>query len=142
MSALPNFEPVSLLVMLYAAVFGRKALYPVYLYVLLEILFYGIQLWNLSYLYIWAALAGAAWLLRGMKSPLGWALLSGGFGLLFGALCLPVTLLAVGPGEALGWWIAGLPYDLVHCAGNFVVALALFRPLRNRLELLYQKLTR
>ena len=84
MSFLPNIEPVSLCVMLYAVVFGKKWVYPVYLYVLLEILFYGISLWNINYLYIWAVLGIAACCLRNMRGRLGWALLSGGFGLLFG----------------------------------------------------------
>ena len=87
MSFLPNIEPVSLCVMLYAVVFGKKWVYPVYLYVLLEILFYGISLWNINYLYIWAVLAIAAYCLRRMQGRLGWALLSAGFGLSFGALC-------------------------------------------------------
>ena len=39
MAPLPNIEPVSLLVMLFGAVFGWKALYPVYLYVAMEIFF-------------------------------------------------------------------------------------------------------
>ena len=43
MSFLPNIEPVSLMVMLFAVVFGWKWVYPVYLYVMLEILFYGIS---------------------------------------------------------------------------------------------------
>ena len=41
MSWLPNIEPVSLFVMLFAVVFGMKCLYPIYLYVTLEILVYG-----------------------------------------------------------------------------------------------------
>ena len=52
MSGLPNIEPVSLMVMLFAVVFGWKGLYPVYLYVLMEILLYGINLWNINYLYV------------------------------------------------------------------------------------------
>ena len=40
MSFLPNIEPVSLMVMLFAVVFGKKWVYPVYLYVLMEVLFY------------------------------------------------------------------------------------------------------
>ena len=87
MSFLPNIEPVSLCVMLFAVVFGKKWVYPVYLYVAMEILFYGISLWNINYLYIWTVLAVAAYLLRQMRHPLGWALVSGTFGLLFGALC-------------------------------------------------------
>lgn len=138
MAGLPNIEPVSLLVMLYAAVFGRKALYPIYTYVLLEFALYGVNLWAVNYLYIWLILAGAARLLRGMTSPVGWALLSGTFGLLFGLLCAPVYAFTGGPAFAVSWWISGIPYDLIHCAGNFGLALALFVPLRNLLERLYR----
>ena len=140
MSFLPNVEPVSLLVMVYAVVFGRKALYPIYLYVALEILFYGIQLWNINYLYIWAILALAAWLLRRMEHPLAWALLGAVFGLFFGALCAPVYLFTGGLGLAISWWIAGIPYDAIHCAGNFVMALVLFQPLRKLTTALYTRL--
>ena len=139
MSMLPNIEPVSLMVMVYAVVFGRKCLYPIYLYVLMEILFYGLGLWNINYLYIWAILAGCAWLLRNMKSPLGWAILSGSFGLLFGALCAPVDLFIGGFGYAVSKWVSGIPFDLAHCAGNFIIALLVFIPLKKLLETLYQK---
>ena len=139
MSFLPNIEPVSLLVMLYAVVFGRKALYPIYLYVMLEILFYGIQLWNINYLYVWSLLALGAWMLRKSQSGLTWALLSGVFGLFFGVLCAPVYIFSGGFGFAISWWISGIPFDLMHCAGNFVMALVLFMPLRRLLEKLYRK---
>lgn len=142
MSFLPNIEPVSLLVMLYAVIFGRKCLYPIYLYVLMEILFYGIQLWNINYLYVWSILALGAWLLRKSESPLSWALLSGVFGLLFGALCAPVYLFSGGLGFAVSWWISGIPFDLMHCAGNFVMTLVLFMPMRRLLENLYRKMLR
>lgn len=140
MSVLPNIEPVSLMVMLFAVVFGRKSLYPIYLYVLLEILFYGIQLWNINYLYIWAILALAAWLLRKMQSPLGWALLSGCFGLAFGLLCAPAYLFTGGPAFAISWWASGILFDITHCIGNFVIALVLFMPLRKLLEKLYARM--
>lgn len=139
MSGLPNIEPVSLLVMIFAVVFGRKCLYPIYLYVLMEILIYGIGTWNLNYLYIWAVLAFAAYCLRRMEHPLAWALLSGVFGLCFGALCAPVDFLLGDWGFVLSKWISGIPYDLLHCAGNFVIALLLFKPLRNLTEKLYNK---
>jgi hypothetical protein len=63
MSFLPNVEPSSLMVMLFAVVFGKKWVYPTYLYVAMEILFYGINLWSINYLYIWAVLALAAYVL-------------------------------------------------------------------------------
>ena len=135
---LPNIEPVSLMVMLFAVTFGRRALYPIYTYVLLEFLMYGIRLWSINYLYIWAVLAAAAWLLRKETHPLAWALLYGGYGLLFGALCAPVDVFIGGIGYAVGRWISGIPFDLLHGAGNFVIALALFVPLRRLMDRLYQ----
>ena len=140
MSGLPNIEPVSLLVMVYAVVFGRKCLYPIYVFVVMEILFFGIQMWNINYLYVWAILALAAWMCRDMKHSLAWAILGAVFGLLFGALCAPVYLFSGGLAYAVSWWISGIPYDLAHCAGNFVMALLLFVPLRKLLETLYAKM--
>ena len=134
MSALPNIEPVSLMVMLFAVTFGIKALFPVYLYVLLEILFYGLGSWNFCYLYVWTILAVVAIALKQMKPPLGWALLSGVFGLFFGALCGIVDIFIGGFGYALTKWISGIPFDLAHCAGNFVRALLLFEPMRTLLK--------
>ncbi len=139
MSFLPNIEPVSLFVLLYAVVFGRKALYPIYLYVMLEILVYGLGTWNIMYLYIWLIPAIAAWLCRNMHSGLGWAILSGAYGLLFGVLCAPVDVAIGGFGYAASKWVTGIPFDLLHCAGNFVMALLLFMPLRRLLEKLYLK---
>lgn len=138
MAFLPNIEPVSLCVILYAVIFGKKAAYPIYLYVLMELLFFGIGIWNIMYLYIWGLLALAAYGCRRMESPLGWALLSGIFGLLFGALCAPVDVLIGGVGYAVSKWISGIPFDIAHCAGNFVMALVLFRPLRNLLKKLHK----
>ena len=137
MSLLPNIEPVSLMVMLFAVVFGWKWVYPVYLYVVLEILFYGISLWNINYLYIWAVLAIGAMCLRKMDSALGWAMLAGVFGLFFGALCGIVDIFIGGFGYAVTKWISGIPFDIAHCVGNFFIALVLFKPLRKLMEKLY-----
>lgn len=142
MSPLPNIEPVSLLTLVFMAVFGWKGLYPVYVYVVMDILYFGLGTWNINYLYVWAVLAVAAFLLRKMESPLGWALLSAGFGLAFGLLCAPVSLFMGGWAYAVSWWISGIPFDLMHCGGNFVMALLLFKPLRLLLEKLYARMRR
>lgn len=140
MAFLPNIEPVSLLVMLYAVVFGRKCLYPIYVYVAMEILLYGFGTWNVMYLYIWPLLALFAWLLRRTKEPLLWALLSGMFGLAFGLFCAPVDMVIGGFGYAMTKWASGLLFDVYHCVGNFVIALLLFVPMRRLLEKLYAQL--
>ncbi len=131
MSGLPNIEPVSLMVMVMAVTFGAKCLYPVYIYVIMEMLFYGINIWSVNYLYIWAILAFLAMVFRKMESPLGWAILSGGFGLAFGALCAPVDVFIGGFGYAVSKWASGIPFDIAHCLGNFFIALVLFKPMRN-----------
>ena len=139
MSYLPNIEPVSLLVMIFAVVFGKKCVYPIYLYVLMEILLYGLGTWNFNYLYVWAILALAAYLMRNTQSAFAWALLSGGFGLAFGLLCAPVDFVLGDLGYVVSKWVTGIPFDIMHCAGNFVIALLLFNPLRKLVQKLYAK---
>ena len=92
-------------------------------------------------MYVWVILAVAAICLRRLKNPLWWALLSGVFGLGFGLLCSPVYM-AVGGSVSYGirWWLAGIPFDVTHAIGNFVIALVLFTPLRKLLSRLYGKI--
>ena len=140
MSALPNIEPVSLMVMVFMAVFGWKGLYPVYVYVTMELLFYGLGLWNINYLYIWAVLALGSIAIRKLRNPIFWALLSGLFGMGFGLLCTPVYAVTFGRFDyALRWWLAGIPFDIPHAIGNFVIGLVLFAPLRKLMEICYKK---
>lgn len=130
MSPLPNIEPVSLLILVYALVFGRDVFYIVFTFILLEGLVFGFHLWWFSYLYAWPLWALAVlWIGRGQeRSPLTWAAACGAFGLSFGAL-FALPYLAGGPWAALSYWIAGIPFDLLHCAGNFCLTLALEGPL-------------
>lgn len=137
---LPNIEPVSLCLIVYTVVFGWKALYPTYVYVVLEILYFGLGTWNICYLYIWPLLVVGAMLLRGMRHPLGWAVLSGAYGLLFGALCGIVDIFIGGWGYAVAKWISGIPFDIAHCLGNFGIALVMVSPLRKLLEMLYARM--
>lgn len=139
MAQLPNIEPVSLLVMLLAVCYGWRGLYAVYIYVFLECAVWGLGLWSIAYLYVWLILFCLARLLRRMESPLGWATLSGCFGLLFGGLCALVYWAAGGWAAAISWWVAGIPMDLIHGTGNFAVALILFKPLRRWLTRLNQR---
>ena len=142
MAPLPNIEPVSLLVMIFAAVFGWKSLYAVAVFVVMEILFYGISTWNIYYLYIWAVLAFAAIMMRKQTHPLAWALLSAVYGLMFGALCGIVDIFIGGFAYAAAKWVSGIPFDLLHCGGNFVIALIMFKPLRTAVEKLYTHMRR
>ena len=68
-----------------------------------------------------------------------WAVVNALFGLAFGALCSLPYLLAGGIGTALAWWTSGLMFDILHCAGNFAMTLALYRPLMKVLKYLRAK---
>lgn len=130
MAALPNIEVVTLLVLLYSRWFGRKALLIIYTFVLLEGAFYGIHLWWIAYLYVWTVLWLAVRLLdRRCHSSLFWAAVGGCFGFSFGLLCALPTLAIAGLPAAVGWWIAGIPFDLVHGCANFAIIWLLYDPL-------------
>ena len=129
LSFLPNIELVSLLIILFTLVFGWKSLSIIYVFVAVEGFIYGIGLWWMNYLYIWAVLFVIAMLLRELKSTLFWAVISGAYGLSFGALCAIPYFITGGIPSGIAYWVQGIPFDLLHGAGNFVAALVLFRPL-------------
>ena len=134
MSGLPNIEPVTLLVILFALELPRETPGAVTVFILLQGVLYGFGLWWAMYLYVWYLLALLAWLLRRMDNALGWAVFSGIYGLCFGGLCAAVYLVAKTPAFALSWWLSGLSYDAMHGVGNFVIMLLLYRPLRRALQ--------
>ena len=134
LAGLPNIEPVTLLVMVYSVVFGRRALWAIGLYIGLEAIVWGINVWVINYIYLWPLLWLIARSLRKMEHPLGWAVLAGFYGVFFGAMCAPVYVFTNGWAYALSWWISGIPFDLVHGVGNFAMALVLFAPCRKALE--------
>lgn len=132
MSPLPNIEPVSFLLIVYAIAFGIKALYPLSIYIVLEFLIYGFGFWSIAYLYIWLILVLIAIvvskIIKNNMHPLLWAAISGLFGLVFGALYIPLCIISGGFAFATVWWLNGLTYDIVHCVSNFIICLILFKP--------------
>lgn len=134
MAFLPNIEPVTTLIILYTLIYKKQVFPVIYTFVLLEGLVFGFGIWWVSYLYIWSILALIVLSLQKITSVILWAVVSGAFGLLFGALCAIPYLISGGPGAAFAYWTAGIPYDILHCAGNFVLTLTLYRPLLHLLK--------
>lgn len=134
MSGIPNVEPVTLLIILFALELPRETPGAVTVFLVLQGVLYGFGLWWAMYLYVWYLLAVLAWLLRWMDNAFGWAVFSGAYGLCFGGLCAAVYLVAKTPAFTLSWWLSGLSYDVMHGAGNFVIMLLLYRPLRTALQ--------
>lgn len=126
MSGLPNIEPVTLLIILFALELPRETPGAITVFLVLQGVLYGFGLWWAMYLYVWYLLAFLARLLRRMDHALGWAV--------FGGLCAAVYLVAKTPAFALSWWLSGLSYDAMHGVGNFALMLLLYRPLRTALR--------
>lgn len=128
--ALPNINVNAVLIILCAIFFGWKSLFSVAIYVLLEGLVNGFHIWWFGYLYTWPLLAALAICLRSCRSALTWACVAAAFGLFFGPL-MYLEYFAINGGWEMFFvmWVQGIPFDLLHCGGNFVLTLVLFRPL-------------
>jgi energy-coupling factor transport system substrate-specific component len=138
MEALPNVHLLGALTMVYTIVYRYRALIPVYIYVILNGAFAGFNLWWVPYLYIWTILWGITMLLpRQMPKSVAavvYPLICGIHGFAFGTLYAPAQALMFGLDfkGMLAWIVAGLPFDLIHGAGNFAMGL-LILPLSNLL---------
>ena len=135
---LPNVELVTLLFILYTLTFGWKVLMVVPAFILLEGCIYGFGLWWVMYLYVWPLLVLLTWLFRREESVWFWCVLSGAFGLCFGALCAIPYYIGGGIAAGFSWWVSGIPYDILHCISNFVLCMVLFKPLRKVLKKISQ----
>ena len=144
MEALPNIHLLGMLTMVYTIVFREKALFPLYVYVLLNGLYAGFNMWWVPYLYIWTVLWGVTMLLPRHLSKKAacviYPAVCGLHGFLFGILYAPaqVVMMRLNGEQALAWIVAGIPWDILHGVGNLVVGL-LILPLSTRLSRLYQK---
>ena len=146
MEALPNIHLLGMLTMTYTVAFRKKALIPIYIYIMLNGLYAGFSLWWMPYLYIWTILWAITMLLpRNMPKkakcvvyPLVCAL----HGILFGILYSPAQALMFGLNfeQMVAWIISGLPWDIIHGVGNFFAGLLIF-PLSELLKRLMKKST-
>lgn len=126
MAMLPNIHLVGVMTIAFTVVYRKKALYPIYIYVLLCGLFGGFTAWWVPYLYVWTVLWGATMLvpknLPKRTAPLIYMVLCALHGFLFGTLYAPVNALLYGMNleGMIAWIIAGLPFDMVHGVSNFI----------------------
>ena len=148
LSFLPNIELTSFLLILYTLTFGRKTLYTVPVFILIEGAVYGFNLWWVMYLYAWPLLVLLTDTFKKNTSVWFWSVFSGIFGLMFGALCsIPYFFIGWAGGtiisgiiHAATWWVAGIPFDIIHCIANFTIMLILYIPTRRVLSYCYRML--
>lgn len=136
---LPNVELVSLLVIIYTLVFGAETFFIVTVFNIFEFVQWGFGMWFVSYLYVWPLLVLPALLLKKVfkEEFLLWAIVSGLFGLFFGAM-FAILYVFIDVHYALTYYISGLPWDVWHCVANFVLMLILGKPLYRLLSRMKQ----
>ena len=110
-----------------------KLVVAVFAFIGMECLVWGLGLWTVTYIYIWPILVITIMLVGKNRSAMTYSFISGLYGLFFGALCSIPFLFMGGLRTALGMWVSGIPFDIIHGAGNFIICLILFKPLNTLL---------
>jgi len=140
-SSIPNIEPVSFLLIIYTLVLGKQALIVVVVFNFLLGLVSGMGTWWFGYWVVWPMLVFVVLLFRKIikENFLGWSIVSGVFGMLFGALYSIPYIFTVSKTFALTYWINGIPYDLIHMVGNYFIMIILGKRVYDLLKKLVAK---
>ena len=124
----PNIHLIGVFTIAFTVVYRKKALYPLYIYVLMTGILNGFATWWIPYLYLWTVLWGAVMLLPANMpgklkklQPLVYMLVCDAHGFLYGTLYAPAQALLYGLSfqKMIAWIIAGLPFDCIHGISNF-----------------------
>lgn len=125
MEFLPNVHLLGMFTMVYTIVYRKKALFPIYVYVLLNGIFAGFSTWWIPYLYIWTILWAVTMLLpRKMPAKAAvivYPVICGLHGLCFGILYAPAQAVMFGFNfqQTIAWIASGFWFDILQGAGNF-----------------------
>lgn len=139
MKDLPNIELTTFWIILFTLYFGRKIIYVIPAFIMIEGAMFGFGIWWIMYLYLWPLLALVTWIFRKQDSAWFWAVISGLFGLFFGLFGSFPYIVISGIYGAFAWWIQGIPWDITHAIGNFLIMLILYRPIRHAMNLVNNK---
>ena len=146
MELAPNIHLLGVFTIAFTVVYRKKALYPIYTYVILNGIFSGFAAWWIPYLYIWAVLWAVIMLLPRKMSkkirPFVYMTINACHGFLFGVLYAPVQaiLFHLSFEGMIAWIAAGFPFDFIHGISNFfcgtliVPLVYLLRKLENSTE--------
>lgn len=125
MEIFPNVHLLGTFIVAFTVVYRKKALYPIYTYVILNGIFCGFATWWIPYLYVWTVLWGAVMLLprripRKIQ-PVVCMIVCAAHGFLFGTLYAPAQAVLYGLSfqGMVAWIAAGLPWDFIHGVSNF-----------------------
>lgn len=139
MEFLPNIHLIAPLIIAYTIVFRKKALVPIFVFIILTFLVNGFTPFLLPYIYVWPILWGVTMLLpKNMSlktSFFVYIVVAGLHGFLFGTMYAPMQAIMFGLNfkAMVSWIVAGVPFDLIHGVSN-IIASMLTIPLINILK--------
>ena len=125
MEVLPKIHILGVLVIAFTIFFRKKALYPIYVFVLLLGLFNGFNTWWIPHLYLWTVLWALTMILPKKLpkkvAPCVYMAVCAMHGFLYGTLYAPAQAIMFGLDfkGMIAWIISGLPFDIVHGISNF-----------------------
>lgn len=143
----PNIHLLAMFTVVFTLVYRKKALIPIYVFVMLTGIYAGFNAWWIPHLYLWTVLWGVTMLLprslpRKIAFPVYMAVCAL-HGLFYGTLYAPAQALFYGLNlqGTIAWIIAGLPYDAIHAVGNLAAGI-LIVPLTELLRKLEKGLSK
>ena len=129
MEFLPNIHLLGMFTMVFTLVFRKKALVPIYIFVLMTGVYGGFSAWWMPHLYLWTILWGVTMLLPKDLNPkiavVVYPVICGLHGFLYGVLYAPAQAILFGLNfkQMIAWVISGVPFDLIHGFSNLVSGL-------------------
>lgn len=132
MDLFPNIHLVGVFIVAITTVYRQKALFPIYIYVIICGLFAGFATWWIPYLYVWTVLWAMTMLLPKKMpekiKPIVYMSVCGLHGLIFGIIYAPAQALLYGLNfdAVISWIISGLPFDAIHAVSNFLCGILIY----------------
>lgn len=121
----PNIHLLGVFTIAFTIVYRKKALYPIYVYVLLLGMLNGFVTWWIPHMYVWTVLWAVTMLLPKKLprrlAPIIYMIVCACHGFLYGVLYAPSQAILYGLSfdGMIAWIGAGLPWDAIHGVSNF-----------------------
>lgn len=125
MEIAPNIHLLGVFTIAYTVVYRKKALYPIYTYVILLGISCGFATWWIPHLYLWTILWAVVMVLPKKIpkriQPFVYMVVCAMHGFLYGTMYAPAQAILFGLNfkGMIAWIVAGLPWDMIHGVSNF-----------------------
>jgi energy-coupling factor transport system substrate-specific component len=132
LASIPNVELVSLLFILISLFLPLTATLLVsFIFTILQMMIWGMGDWVLGYFWIWPVWVLIIYAFKPLnkRHVERWAILSGLWGFLFGALFALHHGILYGFNTMIAYYIQGISFDIIHAVSNYIITSLAFAPL-------------